>query len=165
MSRQQNLYGFWRVSSLKRLKRGFLLLLVLGLANTVPCTSAGADDEFKNKSISGTWGFSAAGTIVPPAVPAATPAVAVGVMTFDGKGGCSISDTINIGGTSASRTSTTCTYTVNPDGTGSLSAQFPGDPGPTPLSFVIVNDENEIRFIRTDLGVASGVAKRQNEDD
>jgi hypothetical protein len=147
---------------MKRLKRGLLLLLVFGLANTVPFTSAGTDDEFTNKSIRGTWGFSAAGTIVPPAVPAATPAVAVGVMSFDGKGGCSISDTINIGGTSASRTSTTCSYAVNPDGTGSLSAQFPGDPGPTPLSFVIVNNKDEIRFIRTDLGVASGVAKRQN---
>jgi hypothetical protein len=133
-------------------------ILIFGLAgNQSDAQAAG----FTDKRIQGDWGFSAAGTILPPALPAATPAAAVGIMAFDGMGGCSITDTINIGGTSASRTSTTCTYSVNPDGSGSLSALFPGDPGPTPLSFVMVDNAKEIRFIRTDLGVASGVARRQ----
>lgn len=141
-----------------------LLVIVLtsGLVFGITGDRGGAQAAgFTNRSIQGDWGFSASGTILPPALPAATPAAAVGIMTFDGMGGCSISDTINIGGTSASRTSTTCTYNVNPDGSGSLSALFPGDPGPTPLSFVIVDKAKEIRFIRTDLGVASGVARRQ----
>jgi len=145
-------------------KRALLcLLFALGLASIAP--SAEAEPQFTAGNLSGVFGFSAAGTIVPPAVPVATPAVAAGTMTFDRQGGCVISDTINIGGMSAFRTSTACAYAVNQDGTGSISVLFPGDPGPTPLSFVIVNRENEIRFIRTDLGVASGVAKKQNRDD
>ncbi len=149
---------------IKVLSRVLIFLLALGLIFIVP--GAYADDVyFSSKSIEGEWGFSASGTIVPPALPVATPAAAVGVITFDGGGGCFFSDTINIGGTSGSRTSTTCAYSVDPDGTGTISVLFPGDPGPTPLSFVIVNDMQEIRFIRTDLGVASGVAKRQAVDE
>jgi len=140
----------------------FRVLFALGLASIV--SSAEAEPQFTVRSLSGAFGFSAAGTVVPPALPVATPAAAVGTMTFDRNGACVISDTINIGGMSASRTSTTCAYTVNQDGTGSISTLFPGDPGPIPLSFVIVNQENEIRFIRTDLGVATGVAKKQNRD-
>ena len=160
MSLQENVRVV-QAAVLKRLHGALFFLLVFGLVSLVPSTQA--DDYFTDESLEGVWGFSAAGTIVPPAVPAATPAVAVGTMTFDGHGGCSIADTINIGGISASRTSTTCTYTVHADGTGSLSVVFPGDPGPTPLAFVIVNDADEMRFIRTDLGVASGVAKRQDD--
>ncbi len=99
---------------------------------------------------------------MPPALPAATPAVAVGILDFDGAGGCSITDTTNLGGTKIGpQTSATCTYSVNPDGTGTFSVAVPGDPGPAPVSFVIVNKMKEIRTIRTDLGVATGVAKRQ----
>lgn len=146
----------WRLPSLLVLVlTSFLIFGMTG--NHSDAQAAG----FTNQRIRGNWGFSAAGTILPPALPATTPAAAVGIMTFDGTGGCSITDTINIGGMSASRTSTTCTYSVYPDGSGSLSALFPGDPGPTPLSFVIVGNAKEIRFIRTDLGVASGVASRQ----
>jgi len=147
-------------ASLKTLRFVMLSVFLIGQASVV--ASAHADSEFSAESIEGVWGFSAAGTIVPPAVPAATPAVAVGTMTFDGDELCSISDTINIGGQVMSRTSMECTYIVNADGRGSILAEFPGDPGPTPLDFVIVNDEEELRFIRSDLGVASGVAKRQD---
>ncbi len=134
-----------------------------------PPTVSADDDGFTNESIEGAWGFSASGTVLPPALPAATPVAAVGIMTFDGDGGCSITDQINIGGAAVPpvgfRTSTTCSYAVNSDGTGTISVLFSGDPGPIPLTFVIVDDAEEIRFIRTDLGVASGVAKRQNDDD
>jgi len=108
----------------------------------------------------GTWGFSASGTIVPPAVPTATPAAAVGLMTFEPTGDCAIQDTINIGGASLSRASNSCTYTLV-NGRGSINVTFPEDPGPVPLSFVLVDHDREMRFIRTDLGVAAGVAKLQ----
>jgi hypothetical protein len=134
-----------------------LLLLILGLSGG-PRIQA-QDPQFGPESIRGNWGFSAQGIIVPPAAPQPIPAVAMGIMTFNRDGNCSISDTININGTSASRSSLTCTFAVNPDGTGSIEATFPGDPGPTPLSFVIADHKSEIRFIRTDLGVAAGVAK------
>jgi hypothetical protein len=110
----------------------------------------------------GSWGFSASGTILPPAAPAPTPAVAVGLMTFDPQTrDCVIMDTINIGGARLSRTSESCTYSLTTDGRGSIVAGFPGDPELTPLAFVLVDKEREMRFVRTDLGVAEGVAKLQ----
>lgn len=136
-------------------------LLIVALLCAAP--GAWAKKVFDAASVEGDWGFSASGTILPPALPAATPAVAVGTLSFDGIGSCTLSDTINIGGVSASRTSTSCSYTVNPDGTGTITVLLPGDPGPTPLSFVLVDKARELRFIRTDLGVASGVAKRQDK--
>jgi hypothetical protein len=93
------------------------------------------------------------------------PAVAVGIFTFDGAGGCATTDTINIGllGSIGPRTSTSCSYGVNPDGTGTIMVAFPPPlEQPVPLSFVITDNRKEFRFIRTDRGaVAAGVAVRQ----
>jgi hypothetical protein len=114
----------------------------------------------KGEPMRGTWGFSASGTIVPPALSAATPAVAVGLMTFQPDGTCVIQDTINVGGASQSRTSETCTYVMS-SGRGTVTTTFPGDPVVVPLSFVLVDHDREMRFIRTDLGVAQGVGKLQ----
>jgi hypothetical protein len=144
--------------SSKKCQAALVMLLVFGGLNSLYHIQA-QDPQFSMETIRGNWGFSAQGTIVPPAAPDPVPAVAMGILTFSRDGSCAISDTININGTSASRTSLTCTFTVNPDGTGSLEAAFAGDPGPTPLSFVIADHKREIRFIRTDLGVAMGVAK------
>lgn len=143
-----------------------LAAIVFGVGTTfVPSTSAADQHTFANKTIKGTWGFSASGTILPPALPAATPAVAVGVIEFDGNGGCAFKDQINIGGTAIPstglRTSASCNYGVNTDGTGTITVSFPSDPAPTPLTFVIVDKADELQFIRTDAGVANGVAKRQ----
>ena len=143
--------------------------VLIGLVALVLMAACAGDDDdrvFTDKSIEGRWAFSAQGTILPPALPAATPAVAVGILDFDGSGGCSITDTTNLGGTKIGpQTSETCTYSVNPDGTGTFSVAFPGPDGapgpPAPISFVIVDKNREIRTIRTDFGVASGVAKRQ----
>lgn len=142
---------------------GLLVIATVGVALNTAATwgPAAQGQQFDERSLRGTYGFSAAGTILPPALPQPTPAVAVGTMTFDGRGACSISDTINIGGTSASRTSTSGTYSVAPDGSGTMAVTFAGEPGPTPLAFVIVDHTKELRFIRTDLGVAEGVATRQ----
>lgn len=134
-------------------------ILALGLANSVYAGKPPA--PLTDRSIAGAWAFSADGTIVPD-----TPAVAAGTMTFDGYGGCVISDVINIGGMMEARTSTACTYVVNSDGTGSMDADFAGIfAGAVPLFFVIVDNVNEIRFIRTDVGVASGVVKRLYPED
>jgi len=113
----------------------------------------------KGEPMRGTWGFSASGTIVPPPPLAPTPAAAVGVITFEPTGECRIDDTINIGGTIALRTSDSCSYVLQ-SGRGTIVAIF-GDGSIVPLSFVLVDHERELRFIRTDLGVAEGVAKLQ----
>ena len=147
------------------------LVLVAALVGTSMITAVVvADDDndddnrvFTNKSIKGRWGFSAQGTILPPFAPALTPASAVGTLDFDGSGGCSITDTENIGGIVIPFRTTDdgdCMYSVNPDGTGTLSFAFPGDPGPGLVSFVILN-KNEVRDMRADsLAVATGVWKR-----
>ena len=152
---------------LARLAKLWLLSATIVLAASIPSLAEDSADNpgFTDQTIAGAWGFSASGTIVPPAFPAPTPAVAVGIMEFDGAGLCVISDTINIGGLSLSRVSDICDYAVDPEGTGRISTQFPGDPGPVPLSFVLVDDANGFHFVRTDLGVASGTAERQNRRD
>ena len=134
-----------------------ILMVMLGIA-----TTAQAENRFSERSLRGSWGFSASGTVFPPALPSPTPAAAVGLMSFDGEGGCAFRDRINIGGmaTPDFRDSFECRYSVNPDGTGSISVSFVNEPGPVPLSFVIIN-QRELRFIRTDAGVAEGVAKRR----
>ena len=143
-----------------------LVLAVSVVAGSMIIASVDDDDDdrvFTNKSIEGRWGFSAQGTVLPPAVPVPTLAAAVGIVDFDGVGGCSITDTLNLGGTKIGPLTTkTCTYSVNSNGTGTWSFAFPGDLEPIPLSFVIIDNMNEIVDIRTDaVAVAFGVIKRQ----
>ena len=123
------------------------------------------ESEFTNRSIKGTWGFSSGiGYLVPPAVPEALPSVGLGIVTFDGTGECTVSNTVNLNGeTFGPFSSDSCTYSVNPDGTGTSVAEFSAGPAPgaAPVSFVIVDHGKKIRFIRTDFVVASFEAEKQ----
>ena len=72
--------------------------------------------------------------------------------------------TINVNGTIyGPLTSNTCTYSVNPDGTGKSVAEFSGAPfnGPATVAFVIVDHNREIRFLNTNSVVAGFTARRQ----
>lgn len=144
-----------RAALLAALALGALLAL---LALGAPAGTR-ATETYSLKSLRGSWGFTSSGTALPPYAPSALPVAVVGLLTFDGSGGCTVSETINAGGQSFSQTSTACTYTVQPDGTGTLLAQTPG--GPSPIAFVITDNRSELRLIRTDQAVASGVARRQ----
>jgi hypothetical protein len=142
---------------------GFLLTAFFALAALPP--DAGADSskaEFSERSIQGTWGFSGeSGMVVPPAVPQPVPTAAMGIVVFDGKGGCSVTSTVNVNGTILGPlTSLTCTYSVNADGTGTSVAEFAGQPLST-VAFVIVDRNREIRFINTTPIVAGFTARRQ----
>ena len=66
-------------SALESLKRILLTLIALGLVSIVAV--AQADEGFTTESVAGTWAFTADGTIVPPAVPSATPVALVGIAT------------------------------------------------------------------------------------
>jgi hypothetical protein len=122
---------------------------------------------FTERSIEGRWGFSGEyGVIVSSpssrTVPQSVPTAAVGTAFFDGRGGCSVTSTINVNGTVfGPLTSETCTYSVNPDGTGTSVAEFSGAPfaGPASVAFVIV--DREIRFLNTTSVVAGFTARRQ----
>jgi hypothetical protein len=151
-----------------------LLLSIVGFAHNAPGALADTG-KFTEKDLNGTFAFSADGTLYPafPALSPAWPAVAVGLFTFDGAGGCSVVDQLNVGTLglvppAGFRTSTSCQYSVNPDGTGTLETSFGGDPGdingPGRLTFAIVGKGpvTEIRFTRVDPGaVATGVARQQ----
>jgi hypothetical protein len=80
---------------------------------------------------------------VPALIGAFIPAAGVGVMNFDGTGGLSLVETTSFGG-HIGPLSTTGTYQVNPDCTGSLEA-----PGAAIWNFVIVHDGRQIMAINT----------------
>jgi hypothetical protein len=151
-----------------------VLLFIVGSAHGTPGALARMG-KFTEKDLDGVFAFSADGTLYPsfPNLAPAWPAVAVGLFTFDGNGGCSVVDQLNVASIglvppSGFRTSTSCQYTVNPDGTGTLVASFGGNPGdidgPGSLTFAIVDKAKVrgFRFIRADPGaVATGVAELQ----
>jgi hypothetical protein len=119
---------------------------------------------FSVKSLKGVYGFSGSGTL------ATMPAAVAGLNSFDRAGGCDITAKINIGGAVAAVTTNTCTYVVNPDGTGFLDVTFnepfPGLPGIKFHSdFVIVDGAREVHAVLSDnlgMTVATSISKRQS---
>ena len=86
------------------------------------------------------------------------PAGAVGVMKFDGTGNVSISLTA-VGPNSTPAVSTLSgTYSINPDGRGTINLKVPsGQPGPV-YSFVITDGGSQLLLLRTDANPVSNVA-------
>lgn len=137
--------------------------------------------NFTNRTIQGNWGFSATANIVAP-VPGRCPGlganavsppcslVAVGIFSFNKKGKCSLNVRMGVDGltlpphgqgvVSTDAPGGVCDFEVRPDGTGSIHEHFPDQPLVT-LDFVITDHKREIRFIRRDVVMASGVMKRQ----
>ena len=114
-------------------------------------------ESFSEKSLKGAYGLSAFGSI------GGAPASAIGRIVFDGDGGCSETAILNVGGVATPLATVPggCTYTVNPDGTGTIDADF-GPGGAFSANFVIVDNKKEFRFIVSGpTVVAEGVAKRQ----
>lgn len=135
-----------------------ILLVTLGMS------PASADEGiFTLKSIKGSWGFSGDGVLASPDLEGRLPIAGIGVVTFDGEGGCKIVGTNNLNGMALPIASDFCSYEVNPDGTGSSDASFPAmgplPPADVPVSFVIVDGGRELRLIQTAVVVSSFVAK------
>jgi hypothetical protein len=148
---------------IRYLPLGVLMLLGVILALTAANYIAAAEEStFTNLSLKGQWGFSDQILVVPPAVPEPSPAVSVGILDLDGQGNCSGSDRLNLNGTDIGpRSFDTCTYSVNPDGTGSITVTVEDDPNPVSVFFVIVDKKREFRYILSGVLVGEGVAKRQ----
>jgi hypothetical protein len=150
------------VRQASQLKWALFFLIVLGSGSLLPPVLA--QSGFTGERIQGTWAFSATGVFpTPSSPPTPTPFALVGLLTFEGNDQCSMTFTINAGGQSWDSVSDTCTFRVNPDGSGAIEATFvPGQVffPPLRLFFVIVNAD-EILAIRTDNVVASGVLHRQ----
>jgi hypothetical protein len=145
--------------------------IALALAVVVGVRSSAAQDDgasagqkFDNRTIKGFWGFNApVGYVVPPATPQPVPFVGLGRIFFDGEGGCSVQNVVNFSGQTFRFKSSTCHYSVTPDGFGTSEADFPDAPvpGPVPLSFIIVDHGRELRAIDTNFIVTSFSALRQ----
>jgi hypothetical protein len=116
---------------------------------------------FSVHSIKGAYGCVVPfGMALPPSVPQAVPAAVVGRVVFDGEGGCSIRQIDNINGQVIEFQTTTCQYTVSPEGIGTTEATIPGFPTAT-TTFVVVQGGQELHFVFTTPAAAGGTATRQ----
>ena len=79
-----------------------------------------------------------------------TPIAVVGITTYDGSGGFSLSATASFNGTIFKGGSGTGTYTVNSDCTGSQT--FGSEPNTAHYDFVVTPDARQITYIQTDAG-------------
>ena len=91
--------------------------LLFGLARVAPAQSRGPCSSF---SPAGTWGISHSGTIIFPT--GAVPVVIVGTITVDTNGKVSGTQTSSMGG-QISKTTLRGTLTMNPDCTGTFTAE------------------------------------------
>lgn len=155
------------------------------VAASVVSSSKADESQYANRDLRGSWGFVGYGMTWqgPPSVqgvPTSPPtephpgnlgagqaAVAVvGRMTFDGDGHGTMQnyhDQMISGpgrlGDAATNFTKNFTYTVYPDGTGSIAG---GGADPVEYRFVLVDNKKELDFIRFDAGdVQFRIAKRQ----
>jgi hypothetical protein len=151
---------------------------VVGLAAAIAGTSfawnerdAGGGSHghgFSDRSLKGYYGFNSSFSMFvasgpnQPLVPA-LPFASMGRIFFDGEGGCKVSSIGNVNGQSTPSTSSSCRYNVNPDGTGTSEAVFPGTPiaDPIPIAFVITDGGDEFRAVVTRFIVGTFTARRQ----
>jgi hypothetical protein len=100
-------------------------------------------------TLNGRYGLTFSGYSTTGAVPALTsasiPVAGGGLVTFDGKGNLSASETVNLGGL-IEPVDVTGTYTVNSDCTGSFTTSH------AHLNLVIVRNGREILAVNTDPG-------------
>jgi len=130
--------------------------------------SRGGGHGFSNRSLKGAYGFNSSFSMFvaagpnQPVVPA-LPFASMSRIVFDGEGGCSVSSIGNVNGQSIPSTSSSCVYSVNPDGTGTSEAVFPGTPiaDPIPIAFAITDGGDEFRALVTKFIVGTFTARRQ----
>jgi len=131
-------------------------VLALGMAPTAKADNKGCS----NTTLKGTFADSASGfSTSPPAM--AGPLAGVLTETFDGNGSMTSTGMLALNGNIVPVTGK-ATYSVNPDCTGTYTAQT------SPLGitahyfFVILDSGNEFKWICTDPGtVLSGISRRQ----
>jgi|GEM_PF-6672460 hypothetical protein len=128
---------------------------VIAVAAVPVLARRGPQAGFSNASIAGTWAWSYSGRLV------RYPFASIGIATFDGKGGCTISLKENSGVKQAYdhyADADSCSYKVTRGSTGTAAFSLDGEEGS--ISFSI--GANEISFVSPDQGVvAAGVMHRR----
>jgi hypothetical protein len=137
-----------------------------GSSGSIVSTVQAADDDDEDdrgscrrncslRSLKGCYGSTITGTLLPNPGPFAGPVAGVVLTKYDGRGGFTQIDTVTIGGVLvATGRSSTGTYTVNPDCTGTATINFPDQP-PLQLTFVLDDGGREIRAVVTNPGLAT----------
>ena len=125
------------------------LAIVLGLMTLAPSL---ASAQARCESINGTYAFAVSLTSFIPGPPAIlAPWNGIGIMTFDGTGKLSGTQTTNFGGFGVMRNAPfSGTYTVNPDCTGTMtlkSANYPANH----LNFVVADSGKTMYAISDDV--------------
>ncbi len=120
-----------------------------------PVVEPNSGNQFSLATMKGTHGFIYSGTLA-----GIGPIASAGPILFDGRGHLSADYNVTINGT-LFQGSFTGTYTVNANGTGTVTLKLPKLGIQSHGSFVIVNDGNETFFTSTDPGqTITGVTKR-----
>jgi hypothetical protein len=135
----------------------FSIATVAALAVAIAPAANATDRGCTNASIKGTFAFQASGTVLE------SPVALLDVLfaqTFDGNGGLTSTGVQSHNGNILQVTQTG-TYTVNPDCSGSYTAQV-GPVGITVhFSFLIVDSGNELKVLSTDPNtILAGTARR-----
>lgn len=121
------------------------------------------DEGFSNESLEGTWSYIGQfGLFVPPVVEEPTPATTIGMIEFDGDGGCAVRGLINTLGETAELDSSDCEYSVEAIGwgTGLLRADEPLG-GEFPYAFVLRDGGEELLIMNTELAMGTLIARRR----
>ena len=128
----------------------------IALTATLLTTPAWADEGFTNHDFEGDYAIHLDGVLTSPgASSVAAYDAAVGRFTADGAGNITQGTrTLSANGTIIDETFT-CTYNVNPDGTGTATCAFSVF-GLTTLDIVLANDGDEFYFNVTSMPSTSG---------
>jgi hypothetical protein len=134
---------------------GLITPFVVGLINsnagTIDSLQRDKGRTFRDSDVEGPYAFSFDGTLI-----GAGPVAATGVVVADGRGNITSGvRTLNLNGTVAQQTFT-CTYSVNPDGTGSavcpLDTPLPGAPAVETFDFALEDRGRAFRLLGTTAG-------------
>jgi hypothetical protein len=146
-------------------------LQTLALATTLLTAPAWADEGFNNRDFRGDYAFHLDGVLISSSGTSAVTAydAAVGRLTPDGAGNITQGTrSLSANGRIIDETFT-CTYNVNPNGTGTATCTFSVF-GSTTLDLVLLNDGDEFYFNLTGMPnttgkpVIQGVGKRQSSE-
>ena len=141
-------------------------VFLIGIAVWVPLRSMRVAAQSSGSGLKGSFGFTATAQY---ALSNPNPVAVLGVITFDGAGNLTGNQTIASSDLSATATTVqtqtvpfTGTYSVNADGTGSLTTQIPGG-GTNTVSFVITDGGSGLMFVLTagTNSLITGTARKQ----
>lgn len=140
----------------------FIVGLINSNAGTIDDVQRDKGRTFRDSDVEGPYAFSFDGTVI-----GAGPVAATGVVVADGKGNITSGvRTLNINGAVVQQTFT-CTYSVNPDGTGSavcpLDTALLGAPDVETFDFVLEDRARAFRLLGTTAGITvlgSGAKQR-----